>query len=134
MRLSRGARLSAAAALATSLLTLALAGPLPAATSASPACGKQIGVMGPLTGAAGVIGQNIKTGVMLAVAKYNAAHPGCGGEVVAGDTQGDPAQAPPGANFFVGLSTGVGVVGPAFSGESLASGQIFAQAGLATVS
>ncbi len=91
-------------------------------------------MMGPLTGPSASIGLTMSHGVVLAAEQYNAAHPGCGVAEMNADTQGYPGSAPPIANFLVSRADVLGVVGPAFSGESLSSGSIFAQAGLPTIS
>jgi branched-chain amino acid transport system substrate-binding protein len=56
------------------------------------------------------------------------------GELTKFDSQGDPATATPLATQIVNSQKIVGVVGPAFSGETEATGPTFAEAGLATVS
>lgn len=50
--------------------------------------------------------------------------------LVQGDTQGDPANAPPVVEAAVGDPDAVAVVGPAFSGESEASGDTYNEAGI----
>jgi branched-chain amino acid transport system substrate-binding protein len=50
--------------------------------------------------------------------------------VVQGDTQGDPANAPPVVQAVVEDPDAVAVVGPAFSGESEASGDTYEEAGI----
>ena len=59
-----------------------------------------------------------KYGVQLAVDKHNAANPGCQVDFKKFDSQGSPDQAPQLARSIVGDASIVGVVGPAFSGES----------------
>ncbi len=51
-------------------------------------------------------------------------------QVVGEDTQGSPTQAPTVANKVASDSSFVGVIGPAFSGESLAAGPIYDGAGI----
>ena len=50
--------------------------------------------------------------------------------MVQGDTQGDPANAPPVVDAVVSDASAVAVIGPAFSGESEASGDTYNEAGI----
>lgn len=84
-------------------------------------CDAQIAVFGPLSGASANLGRNIEDGVRLAVARYDTAHPGCGVGMVNFDSQGDPKQAPALAQQLVAEPRILGVIGPAFSGESEAA-------------
>lgn len=90
--------------------------------------------MGALSGPARPLGLNIVRGTLLALQQYNAAHPGCGVALVRADTQGDPSRAPGRAQALVADPAVLGVIGPAFSGESLASGAVFDEANLPTIS
>ena len=87
----------------------------------------------PLTGDAANLGINIKNGAELAVNEYNAKNADCKVTLVSFDSQGDPSIAPGLAQKAVTDKKLVGIVGPAFSGESKAAGPIFAQAGLNTI-
>lgn len=89
-----------------------------------------IAMMGALTGANAALGQNILNGVELAVDDHNAANSGCQVKVKQFDTEGDPQKATQVAPSVVSDSTVVGIVGPAFSGESKATGPVFSQANL----
>ncbi|MEI7546836.1 MAG: branched-chain amino acid ABC transporter substrate-binding protein, partial [Actinomycetota bacterium] len=93
-----------------------------------------IASQGPLTGDAAGLGKPITQGAELAVTQFNAAHPNCQVKYQAEDSQGDPAQAPAIAKKLVSDAKVIGVVGPAFSGESDASGPTYSEAGLVTVS
>lgn len=92
-----------------------------------------IGYQGPMTGDYAALGENMINGINLAVDQAVEA-----GELGEGvdlsvkdfDSQGDPAQAPPLANQAASDESIVAMVGPAFSGESQASGEIFEDAGL----
>lgn len=95
--------------------------------------GLKIAFFGALTGDAGNLGQNIKKGVDLAVAEFNEANAGCQVGIEAYDSQGDPAQAPALADKAVADASVVGIVGPAFSGESKAVNGKFDEAGLPIV-
>lgn len=101
--------------------------------SGDKACDLKIGYFGPLTGDAANLGINIKNGAELAVNEYNAKNADCKVTLVSFDSQGDPSIAPGLAQKAVTDKKLVGIVGPAFSGESKAAGPIFAQAGLNTI-
>lgn len=99
----------------------------------SAACDVSLAFFGPQTGPAAGLGQPIIQGAKLAIDQYNAeAECEVGYEVI--DSQGSPDQAPSLATEAAGNDTIIGIVGPAFSGESDAAGPIFAEAGLPTVS
>jgi branched-chain amino acid transport system substrate-binding protein len=101
--------------------------------SASAACDLKLGFFGALTGPAAGLGINIEKGVELAVDQYNAKSPDCKVQLVKYDSQGDPTQAGPLARKAVSDPKVIGVVGPAFSGESEAVDPTFAQGGLPTI-
>jgi branched-chain amino acid transport system substrate-binding protein len=96
-------------------------------------CDLKIGFFGALTGDAANLGVNIKNGVDLAIKQYNEKHGNCKVSLEPFDSQGDPAQAPALAQKAVSDKTLVGIVGPAFSGESKAADPIFDKAGLTTI-
>jgi branched-chain amino acid transport system substrate-binding protein len=89
-----------------------------------------LAMAGPLTGPDAALGRNIKYGVQLAVDKHNAANPGCQVQLKPFDTEGDPQKATAIAPQIVDDAFTVGLVGPAFSGETKATGGVFDQAGL----
>lgn len=89
-----------------------------------------IGMMGALNGPDAALGINIKNGVQLAIDKHNAANPGCQVQLKAFDTEGDPQKATGVAPQIVDEPFIIGLVGPAFSGETKATGDVFNQAGL----
>jgi branched-chain amino acid transport system substrate-binding protein len=89
-----------------------------------------IAMAGALTGPDAALGINIKDGVQLAVNKHNAANPGCQVQLKTFDTEGDPQKATGIAPQIVDDQYTIGLVGPAFSGETKATGDVFAQAGL----
>jgi branched-chain amino acid transport system substrate-binding protein len=101
--------------------------------SGDKACDLKIGFFGALTGDAANLGINIKNGAELAVTEYNSKNADCKVSLVSFDSQGDPSIAPGLAQKAVTDKKLVGIVGPAFSGESKAAGPIFAQAGLNTI-
>ena len=95
----------------------------------------KIAYQGPLSGDNAAYGSYATAGIEVALADYEAAYPdGPTVEVVYGDTQGDPAQAPAIATDFINDAALIGVTGPAFSGETNATGPAYAEAGLVTVS
>jgi branched-chain amino acid transport system substrate-binding protein len=99
----------------------------------SAACDLKIGFLGALTGPAAGLGVNIEKGVELAVDQYNEKNPDCQVKLVKYDSQGDATQAGPLARKAVSDPKVIGVVGPAFSGESEAVDPTFAQGGLPTI-
>ena len=90
----------------------------------------KIAMAGALNGPDAALGINIKNGVQLALDKHNAANPGCQIELRTFDTEGDPQKATAIAPQIVDDETIVGLIGPAFSGETKATGGVFDQAGL----
>ena len=90
----------------------------------------KIAMAGALNGPDAALGINVKNGVQLALDKHNAANPGCQIELRTFDTEGDPQKATAIAPQIVDDQTIIGLVGPAFSGETKATGGVFDQAGL----
>lgn len=122
---------------AAAAASLALAG-VAAATAPASAAAKlpagcsslTIAFFGAQTGDAGNLGVNISQGAKLAVQQYNAKKPKVKVVFKAFDSQGDPAQAPALAQTVIKDPCIVGVVGPAFSGESAVANPIFNRVGL----
>lgn len=125
---------AAAAALAAGLV-LSACGTTDETTGdgAQAACDLKIGFFGALTGPVAALGQNIKKGAELAIKQYNEENADCQVKLVDFDSQGSPDQAPQLAKAAIDDAAVVGVVGPAFSGESAAAGPLFAEAGLPTI-
>ena len=98
------------------------------------ACGKNIAFLGALTGDAGALGQNMVGGVKLALDEYNKDNADCKIGIKEFDSQGSPDKAPALATQIVNDDTIIGLVGPGFSGESLATGKTFFEAGLPVIS
>lgn len=127
-------------ALVATTLALAACGTKSSSDSASgsaaagKACDLKVAYFGALTGDAANLGINIKNGVDLAVNQYNEKHADCKVTLVTFDSQGDPAVAPALAQKVITDKKIVGVVGPAFSGESKAADPIFNEAGLNIIS
>jgi branched-chain amino acid transport system substrate-binding protein len=94
------------------------------------ACNLSIAFFGALTGSAANLGINIKDGAALAVDQYNAKHPNCKASLKEFDSEGSPDKAPGLARQLVTDKSVVGIIGPAFSGESEAADPIFEQAGI----
>jgi branched-chain amino acid transport system substrate-binding protein len=97
-------------------------------------CTWSIGTMGALSGDFASIGQPINDGIKYAVDQVNQQGDlACELQLVSEDSQGDPEQAPQLAQGLVQEAELVAIVGPYFSGETLASGDIFNDAGVAFV-
>jgi branched-chain amino acid transport system substrate-binding protein len=93
-------------------------------------CTASIGFFGALTGDYAALGQNIRNGVQLAIDEYEG---DCTVKLTEYDSQGSETTAPDLAKSAIDDDSVIGVVGPAFSGESAAAGPIFADAGLPTI-
>jgi branched-chain amino acid transport system substrate-binding protein len=89
-----------------------------------------LAMAGALTGPDAALGINIKNGVQLAIDQHNKANTGCQVQLKTFDTEGDPQKATQVAPQIVDDAFTIGLVGPAFSGETKATGQVFDQAGL----
>src|SRR3954463_510580 len=96
--------------------------------------GQKIAFLGATTGDYGALGLNMVGGIKLALDEYNKQHSDCTVGRKQFDSQGDPTKATPLATKIVGDSSIVGLVGPGFSGESLATGKTFDAAGLPVIS
>ncbi|MFC4373107.1 branched-chain amino acid ABC transporter substrate-binding protein [Nocardia halotolerans] len=94
---------------------------------------QSIAMAGPLTGANAALGINIIMGVKLALDKHNKANPGCQVEVKQFDTEGKPQLASQVVPTIVSDPSIVGLIGPTFSGETKATGQILSEAGMPTL-
>ena len=97
------------------------------------ACDLKIGMFGALTGPNANLGIYIQNGVNLALDDYNKKHSNCQVKLENYDSQGDPTQAPALAKKAIDDKKVVGIVGPAFSGESKAADPAFNEAGLVTI-
>jgi len=95
----------------------------------------KIAYQGPLTGDNAAYGSYATAGIEVALADYAEEYPdGPTVEVIYADTQGDPAQAPTVATDLINDDALLGLAGPAFSGETNATGPAYAEAGIPTVS
>lgn len=102
-------------------------------TASGDKCGNKIAFFGALTGSSAALGINENNGVKLAVDKYNKENADCKVELVELDSQGSPDQAPGLAQKAIDDAKILGIVGPAYSGESEAAGPLFSEAGLPTI-
>ncbi|MEU5564468.1 branched-chain amino acid ABC transporter substrate-binding protein [Micromonospora musae] len=102
-------------------------------TASGDKCGNKIAFFGALTGSSAALGINENNGVKLAVDKYNKENADCKVELVEMDSQGSPDQAPGLAQKAIDDTKILGIVGPAYSGESEAAGPLFNEAGLPTI-
>ncbi len=102
----------------------------PAGNGKATCSGVNIAMAGALTGANAALGINIIDGMKVALAAHNKANPGCQVQIKQFDTEGDPQKATQVAPSIVADSSVIGMVGPAFSGETKATGAVFSQAGL----
>ncbi|RUL94348.1 branched-chain amino acid ABC transporter substrate-binding protein [Verrucosispora sp. FIM060022] len=93
-------------------------------------CGSKIAFFGALTGPNAALGINMNGGVKLAVDKYNKENADCQVTLVPLDSQGNPEQAPGLAQQAIDDTKILGIVGPAFSGESEAANPLFSEAEL----
>jgi len=92
--------------------------------------GVNLAMAGALTGANAALGINIIDGAKVAIDQHNKANPNCQVELKPFDTEGDPQKATQVAPQIVADASIIGLLGPAFSGETKATGAIFNQAGL----
>ncbi|WP_328467208.1 branched-chain amino acid ABC transporter substrate-binding protein [Actinoplanes sp. NBC_00393] len=97
-------------------------------------CGYKLAFFGALTGPAANLGVNISQGFELAITQFNEKKGSTCIEVVKFDSQGAAEVAPGVARSLVADKKIIGIVGPAFSGESEAADPIFEEAGIPTIS
>lgn len=93
-----------------------------------------IAFVGPKTGSDANLGINILNGAKLAVQEFNEANEDIQIELKEFDTQGDPAQAPGQLAKYKDDTSILGLVGPAFSGETKAVLPDLQNAGLVMIS
>ncbi len=96
--------------------------------------GQNLAFLGATTGDAGALGLNMVGGIKLALDGYNKAHADCKIGLKVSDSQGDATKATPLATQIVNDNSIIGLIGPGFSGESLATGKTFSAAGLPSIS
>lgn len=120
-----------AAVAAASALVLSACGTTDDGGGGDGDCEATIAYLGPKTGDAAALGINILNGVKLALDEYDG---DCDVSLKEFDSQGDPEKATPLAQNIIKDESIIGVAGPAFSGETDATGEAFSEAGLVTVS
>jgi branched-chain amino acid transport system substrate-binding protein len=89
-----------------------------------------IAMAGALTGPNAALGINIIDGAKVAVEAHNKANANCQVQLKGYDTEGDPQKATQVAPTIVANKNVIGLLGPAFSGETSAVGQVFKEANL----
>ncbi len=125
---------AAVAGVAALALTAAGCGSSSSSSSGS-ACGHyNLAFLGAETGPNGALGQNMVGGIKLALKEYNDKHASCTVGFKGFDSQGDKTAATPLATTIIHDPSIVGLVGPGFSGESLATGATFFADGLPSIS
>jgi branched-chain amino acid transport system substrate-binding protein len=105
----------------------------PAGSGDAKCSGIKLGFAGALSGSNAALGQNIRRGMEVAIKKHNDANADCQVEVTDVDTEGDPNKASSVTPNLISDKAIIGVLGPAFSGESKAVDGLFNQAGLVSV-
>ncbi|NMH96151.1 branched-chain amino acid ABC transporter substrate-binding protein [Pseudonocardia acidicola] len=124
----------AAAAMLAGALVLAACGGATSGGSSSGGQTLKIGFMGDLTGENSGIVIPPRNGAKLAIDEYNATNPAVKLQLVEYDSQGSADQAVPLIQQAINTDKIVGLVGPAFSGESKAVGPILEQGKIPSVS
>lgn len=89
-----------------------------------------IGFFGALTGDSANLGINERDGAKLAINQFNKKNSKCQVQLKEFDSAGDPAQAPALAQKAAQDTSVIGLIGPAFSGESKVADPIFNEAKL----
>ncbi len=102
----------------------------PAGNGQAKCSGVKLAFAGAKTGANAALGINIINGAKVALDAHNKKNPGCQVTVAEFDTEGDPQKATQVAPQIINDPTIIGLLGPAFSGETKATGGTFNQAGL----
>ncbi|WP_236006903.1 branched-chain amino acid ABC transporter substrate-binding protein [Nakamurella leprariae] len=102
----------------------------PAGDGSATCDGVSVAMAGALTGPNAALGLNILYGMQTALKEHNDANANCQVEIKQFDTEGDPQKATQVAPQIVSDASVIGLLGPAFSGETKATGTIFSQAGL----
>ncbi|MFN8195040.1 MAG: branched-chain amino acid ABC transporter substrate-binding protein [Nocardioidaceae bacterium] len=133
-KLARWAAVAAATALALSACGTTEDNNNSSDSSGSDCGNYNLAFLGATTGDYGALGQNMVGGIKLALDEYNKEHSDCEVGLKTFDSQGDPQKATPLATQIVGDDSIIGLIGPGFSGESLATGKTFAEAGLPSIS
>lgn len=124
-----------AAVAGAAALAMTAAGCGSSSSSGSGSCGHyNLAFLGAETGSNGALGQNMVGGIKLALKEYNDKHASCTVGFKGFDSQGDKTAATPLATTIIHDPSIVGLIGPGFSGESLATGATFFADGLPSIS
>lgn len=102
-------------------------------TTGGEACDLKIGFFGALSGDNAGLVTPMKNGALVALDAYSKTNPTCKVTLVDYDSQGSPDKAGGLATSAVNDAKVVGMVGPAFSGESEVANPIFESAGLPAI-
>ncbi|MFI6871657.1 bifunctional serine/threonine-protein kinase/ABC transporter substrate-binding protein [Nocardia sp. NPDC050406] len=102
----------------------------PAGDGAATCAPLTIAMTGPLSGDNAALGGPVLGGVSMAVQQFTAKNPGCPVTVQEFDSAADPRTATEVASRLVADESVVALIGPVFSGEVRAAGQIYSDAGL----
>lgn len=94
---------------------------------------RTIAVAGPMSGPDAPWGRSIRSAVRLAIHQHNEHNPGCQVSQRNFDTEADPQKATQVVPSIVNDESIIGMVGPLFSGENKATGQVLNTAGLVSV-
>ncbi|WP_255222063.1 branched-chain amino acid ABC transporter substrate-binding protein [Nocardia otitidiscaviarum] len=95
---------------------------------------QSIAMAGPLTGPNANLGLNIVRGAKLAIDEFNKANSDCQVTLKEFDTEGNPQKATQVIPTIINDPSIVGLLGPTFSGETKATGQVLSDAGLLALS
>jgi branched-chain amino acid transport system substrate-binding protein len=129
VRLRQIARVAAVTA-AVALAAAGCGGSSGDSGSGSKKCDLVLGFVGAQTGDNAALGINISNGAQLAVDEYNKKNADCKVTLKKFDSEGKPEKASTVVPEVVQDTKIVGVIGPAFSGETKATGPTFEAAGL----
>jgi len=105
----------------------------PAGDGKAKCSGVSLAFAGAQTGDNAALGINIFDGAKVALDAHNKANPGCQVKMTPFDTTGDQQQATQVAPKIVADTSIIGLLGPAFSGETGATENIFSEAGLVSL-
>ncbi len=94
---------------------------------------RSIAVAGAMTGPDAAWGQSIRSSVRMAIDRHNQHNPDCQVTQRNFDTEGDPQKATQVIPGIVNDESIIGMVGPLFSGENKATGQVLSEAGLVSL-
>lgn len=105
----------------------------PAGAGGTRCAPRSIALAGPMTGPDAAWGRSIRAAVKFAIDRHNQSNPNCRVTQKSFDTEGDPQKATQVIPNIVNDESIIGMVGPMFSGENKATGQVLNDAGLVSV-